>query len=292
MKTTEQDTGQAPVTCAQIHRETARTLRAMFKDGLSSQKDGRMRVALHLNRMARAAGIDPTTYEIKARWLLYLRAARALSRAGKLAASAYAKQVQVAVIKTTQSIERFREWEREREREQSVQSGTATITLSKQWEAATLAPFNLAPGDKLELELITDTPRVGETIALKQKEESRCVTFGNFVGLFDNDDDVECVWFIDENGAEYGYERATHNVWRIKSVTRTTLYAAAADSATSELERKRKLDVLRRRLDKLNDDDSWEAHCSDKRFKLEKQIYDLEHAPDTEEWPEVIGGAR
>jgi hypothetical protein len=166
---------------------------------------------------------------------------------------------------------------------------TATITLSEKWEAAALAPFGLKPGDKLELELITGTPHVSETIVLKRKEKNHSATFGNFVEFCDSKDGVEHVWLIDENGDEEGYERAAYNLWRIKSVTRTTLYAVAAGSVTSR--RERQLEALRRRLDELNDDDSWEAHCSGKRFKLEKQIYDLEREQERDEWPEMIGEA-
>lgn len=49
--------------------------------------------------------------------------------------------------------------------------------------------------------------------------------------------------------------------------------------------RDKRLKQLRDRLDRLDKDDI--TNCST-QFKLEKQIYDLEHEPDAEEWPDVI----
>jgi hypothetical protein len=291
----------ASVRCAQVHRETARTLRAMFKDGSSSQKDGRMRVALHLNRMARAAGIDPTTYEIKARWLLYLRAARALSRAGQSADSAYAKQVQVAVIQTLGTIERRRKWEQEREQEreraqtQSAPVNTQTIKLPNSDERGCYRFLGLQAGDQVE---VTAAPvcdlRGGDLIGmwhLKQKSwylvrficaeqnalwDEHTGERANTLTIETLDDTVIC------KQAKYLLYRAQTIVRRIK-VERGT---------TPELEatrREARLRQLRARLEKLDHEDDQIIRCT-QRFQLEKQIYDLEHAPDTEEWPEVIGG--
>jgi hypothetical protein len=169
---------------------------------------------------------------------------------------------------------------------------TTTIHLSKTWKAADLAPFDLAPGDSLDLELITDTPRAGETIALKKKERDNCTDFGKLVEFYtDEEDGAEWFQVIGEDGKQKGYERELYNLWRIKFVTRHTPYSH--DDEARKTKKERKLDALRRRLDRLNRDG--DITDSTARFKLEKQIYDLENQP-ANEWEgfDVVdeGGAR
>lgn len=154
---------------------------------------------------------------------------------------------------------------------------TETITLSDEsWKAADLTPFKLAPGDKLELELITDEPRAGETIALKKKKEDHYVTFGRFDEVCDNEEGVETVWIFDNLEKMCGFERAAYNLWRIRFVTHRGAYSDEQNSE-QKADRERKLNALRRRLERLERGD--DITDSSARFKLEKQIYDLEHEP-------------
>ncbi|HYY42981.1 MAG TPA: hypothetical protein VE775_09635, partial [Pyrinomonadaceae bacterium] len=180
--TTKGRAGQASAALACVHRATARSLRTIFKDG-SSHKDGRTRVTLHLNRMARAAGIDPTGFQIADRWKLYLRAARAQNRASQLGDSTHAAQVQIAVTHAVMTITRAREREREREQRERGQHAQAQIeTIRVNTKCNSYAVFGALDGDEVEAVAapLADL-RAGDLVSLWDADE-RTWLLGRFVG--------------------------------------------------------------------------------------------------------------
>lgn len=49
----------------------------------------------------------------------------------------------------------------------------------------------------------------------------------------------------------------------------------------------KRIDELRRRLKEINESDDWADTCGGRRFEIEREIYNLEHAGETpEEWPD------
>jgi hypothetical protein len=61
-----------------------------------------------------------------------------------------------------------------------------------------------------------------------------------------------------------------------------------AEAAPKPDDRELKLKRLRERLEKLDEEEDQILTCTE-RFKIEKQVYDLEREREQDEWPEYIG---
>jgi len=142
------------------------------------------------------------------------------------------------------------------------------------WEA-----FGVPAGADVHFEEIFD-PRPGELVAVEEKagDLKSWEGFGRVTEAGE-----ETVWVEERDGEQYGYDRPDYNFFRVTEYTVKPKRPDPAASYTSDPEqmRQRKLKQLRARLDKIDPDDL--TNCS-ARLSLEKQIYDLEHPPNLDDW--------
>lgn len=284
---------QPLATCADVHRMTARGLRLLFAEG-SSFKDGRSAVARHLNVMARAAGINPVTFQIRERWKLYLKAARALRRAGKLDNSSDVRKVQTAVIESLRRIQQSESWARGRRQQGETTTTAATCTSHVGDNNRGYICFGLEPGDKLELTKLSPADlHVGDLIAMWDERKNKWGVVGRFIQTArerrekDDTAETEYVKLIRYDGEEWSYALRSFTPYLIETIHRTIKVPRGASTSAARLRREAQVSALRARLERL--EHRGDLTNSTARFKLEKQIYDLEHGPDADEWPDIIG---
>jgi hypothetical protein len=87
--------------------------------------------------------------------------------------------------------------------------------------------------------------------------------------------------------AEWKYTTARHDCYLVTSITRKIAVTRGQTADVHTAQCAARIATLRTRLDKLTESDEI-SDCT-ARFKLEKQIYDLEREQMRDEWPEVIG---
>jgi hypothetical protein len=170
----------------------------------------------------------------------------------------------------------------------------ARIELNIPAAFTSLAPFNILPGDTLCLEVVfpRDKLRDGELLAINHKSMMEW-SFGRYIPL-DKPTASQKKYLTEyypmetPGGGCTSYEKDTYVLLRVISITRT--FKPDEPSATEcspEKEKQERLAALRARLESVNRDD--EITSCTARFRLEKEIYDLERELGADEWPEVIG---
>ena len=180
------------------------------------------------------------------------------------------------------------------QRKTTTKRDRARIQITIPADETMLAPFNILPGDTLCLEVVfpRDKMRDEELLAINHKSTKEW-SFGRYI-LLDKPTASQKKYLTKyypmemPGGGCTSYEKDTYVLLRVLSITRT--FKPDEPSATEcppEKDKQERLAALRARLESVNRDD--EITSCTARFKLEKEIYDLERELDADEWPEVIG---
>ena len=264
---------------AKMHYDTAQELRWMYdeaKDWPQPPRNLKQKASLWLNRLAQEAGIKTAGLT---REQIYLESIRALIRTNGDAASYPARMIQSVARAWEKS--RREAWQREQKattHEENATARTRATTVDVNKNCHSYAMYGLLAGDHLELEQ-TDEPRAGEVLLLWFNNNWEV---GRFVGYDGDESGREIV--LDQANDRYGFDLRSTIVYRVKAITRRFTPEQATADARKEGDARR-LAELRTRLDKLTDITDESA-----RFRIEREIYDLEHAVDGDEWPSVING--
>jgi hypothetical protein len=316
---------QARADCVEIHRTTARRLREIFKTR-PGRYDKSFEVVRSLNGMAWSADVNPRNCRAKDRWKLYLKAARTLHRAGKLAGSREARQVQAAVSECyalmrerlqptaaeqqggvpggeprkrrrplgQHSIERIRELDKlQRPEAHSVQMRaqiTAMADALALWAHYVISQLDASAAAHVYRALL-EAWRDNDGLIDSDSPEGRAhfKQMCGFNSLFN------CL--EDETFGRRGYQpqhpsekqRRAELMASMRAQLRAMFDRLSGNEAAPQASPPAtgpRLAELRRRLERLNEDDDITT-CS-ARFKLEKQIHDLEREQAANYWPEVI----
>lgn len=139
--------------------------------------------------------------------------------------------------------------------------------------------FGLLAGDKIELEEVSD-PRSGEVLVLRF---NKAWEVGRFVEY--DEDEGKRVIVLDQIDGRYEFTLGSTEVYRVSAITRRFTPEEAKGGAR-EADRERRIAELRGRLDKLTD-----ITDETQRFRIEREVYDLERAVDEDEWPEELAGS-
>jgi hypothetical protein len=135
--------------------------------------------------------------------------------------------------------------------------------------------FGLLPGDILTAEPCPDDPQCGDFLVMYKKGESEEWCCGRFDGFVDCETGRKySVKWMD--GGYYLYRDTEYWAYKATTIHRPVKHGEAAESETE-----RRLKRLRARLEKINADDITNSTAI---LKLEKEIYDLEHPVDLDDW--------
>ena len=261
----------------QVHYNTASYLSACLErrtGWLSPTRSELRRLSLHLNKLAKQAGVSReglTTSEA------YLESIRALVRATGTDANAHAGGIQKL---TDEVLDR-------RRRLESAQPVPHTekqrLTIRVADDNSTYEPLGIHAGDKLESEETTvEALCAGDLVAVWDKENDKWAGIGYFLATDEKDFHVQ-----EQDGFTYYY---THDgelwtLYLLTAITRRTEVRRGQTAEAERVKRERRIEALRQRLDKLTNIEDETA-----RFRIEREIFDLEHAAACaeDEWPEVI----
>lgn len=252
---------------AKVHYQTASGLRWMFdppKDWPRPTRPVKQRASLWLNKLAAEAGIKR---EGLTREQVYLESIRAIIAATGKDESFAARKVQGEV----------REWDGRRgelwKREAKAPPATkqAVIKIGGDHPAV-----GLLKSDLITIEL--EDVKAGDLCLVQYMDEGTRYYSVGFIrheteGEFTLTDGTKESWFE---------PREVLTLGRVVKIEREVKRGAPPAEDT----RARRLAELRRRLESLETDDITNSTAA---FKIEKEIYDLEHSAERDEWPEVIG---
>lgn len=262
--------GKLPQTVLPYQEYAANSLREMFEDAeaVSSEKGTKVSDALHtLARLLRVELPDAPD-ELPE---FYLRAIRELEGDDR------ASEAPKTVYRVSSSFC----WKRPAEAEQSGAAEESTPTDPKPSKKEPCALYNLnitddrlgllglVRGDKCKV-YEADDIKPGDAVALELKGELD-TDAGRVVSL-----DAEQITIRDDDG-DASYRRA--EILRARRID--YLNPTKIDPLTED-ERKR-VNKLRKELDKLDGEDDQIIRCT-RRYKLEKEIFDIEHPVDTDDW--------
>jgi len=155
----------------------------------------------------------------------------------------------------------------------------AIIVLNETWKRA--PHHDLGAGDQLAVrEIQMSEVRAGDFVYL-----SFLTTCGAVAGRVERAASGGITVCLD-HGRPHRYSRTEVRCFLILSVRRTTIIRRPHVDGRPEPTRANvaKIEQLRRRLENLGDD----ITDSTQRFKIERQIYDLEREATFNDWPEVI----
>ncbi|HYY93229.1 MAG TPA: hypothetical protein VE713_01830 [Pyrinomonadaceae bacterium] len=138
--------------------------------------------------------------------------------------------------------------------------------------------YGLFPRDKLAL-IECDDFRPGEVVVIWIKERKRWEV-GRFVEYTDTEDWGRCP-YIRQTRDAYTFNRHAHMFYRVKTITRTIAVERPTNAEGEEATKKQKIEALRKRLDEIDADDITNSTAI---LALERQIYDLEHSKDLDDW--------
>lgn len=145
-----------------------------------------------------------------------------------------------------------------------------------------LACFGLLAEDEVEL-AVCDDPRPGEVLLIWEKGEEGGK--GEWlVGRFREyveDDEWGRTPYIEMLKGGYRFKPAAHEFYRVTSIKRTVKVERPGDGEGKAALLAQEIRRLRERLDRIDRDDI--TNCT-AVMKLEKQIYDLEHPIDLDDW--------
>jgi hypothetical protein len=268
---------------AAIHRETAYAIQHYTADACSSYT---RRLKIWLTKLAAAAPLAQTE---QAPHELYLACVHAL-----IARDGHADH------RPVKEVQEIAKWMRAARAEKAQQATAASkqeqIRVNVTASSTSLRPFGIEPGDQL---WVSETPcaelRPGDLIALWDKEDQEW-DFGRFIDtgsqLWEQTDDTETpyIGIMTGQGKSLDYMQTAYTCYLVIAITRTITVPRGTTADTDEARRAGALAALHARLDKLDADEITDTSA---RFKLEKQIYDLEREAAAE-WDEYItdGGAR
>src|ERR1051326_778302 len=159
----------------------------------------------------------------------------------------------------------------------------AALTIDR----GNLEPFGILPGDTLTLELIDGDPREGELIALCNRRTGEWGGVGRyFASQGDNPEEFNARYYpvYWASGGAMAVEKADYAAYRVAGYFRPLkpVPGGAASAPPADKARAAQIARLKARLARLNEDD--EITTCSARFKLEKQIFDLEHPIDSDDW--------
>lgn len=166
---------------------------------------------------------------------------------------------------------------------------TSTVRIGKQDDR--FRPFGLFADDSLMIEQVGE-PRPGEVVLMLDSAQNQ---WGGAVRFKRFKEDINGSWFTVEqwNGEVRNFRRGYWQAFRIHSFTRpwrdaSTQATPSPGHSTLDPENEQRLSELRMRLQRLKDEG--EAHNESGMFRLEKEIFDLEHSKvdDGDEWPKYI----
>jgi hypothetical protein len=261
---------------AQTHYDSASELRLILDTPswltFKPSRSTRQRASMWLNRLLKEAGIERGKEGAEK---AYLAAIRALRDTKGSDYSYNAKQI-ARVSKDFLS-----------ERMSSTPPRAARPSATSKHENCRddLDAFGVLKGDTLEaVETGISDLLLGDLIIIFDAKRTKIEGIGRFAGTEDDhaEEDSEKInaFCVDESDDNYRYEGDHFQVSRVVAVTRRIEIGRGTPETFDAAARKARLAQLRRRLERLDRD---EITDSTARFKLERQIYDLEHEP-ADEW--------
>jgi len=168
------------------------------------------------------------------------------------------------------------------EKAQTAQTAPAHVKTVELGEVSgqTAAAFGIREDDQLELEA-ADAPQPGEVLLLFH---DRGFMVGRFVRFDDERDGRKIV--LDKADGQWSYPTAGLRIFRPLRISRR--FGAPeppAEGSGLSPEAQCRIEELRRRLGRLTSNDE-----ESERFRVEREIYDLTHAPACaeDEWPDVV----
>jgi DNA-binding phage protein len=260
----------------QVHYNTASYLSACLdrrSEWFSPFRSEVRRLSLHLNKLAKQAGISReglTTSES------YLEAIRALVRATGTDANAHASEIQ----KLTDEILSRR---RQQERAATPPTEKQRLTTKVADDNSTYETLGIHAGDKLESEETTvEALCAGDLVAVWDKENDKWAGIGYFLATDEKDFHVQ-----EHDGRPYHYTHGAGwwTLYLLNAITRRTEIKRGQSAEAERVKRELLITALKKRLDRLTSNDE-----ESERFRVEREIYDLEHAAACaeDEWPEVV----
>jgi hypothetical protein len=122
----------------------------------------------------------------------------------------------------------------------------------------------------------------GDLVAVWDKENDKWAGIGYFLATDEKDFHVQ-----EHDGCTYNYTHGAGwwTLYLLNAITRRTEIKRGQSAEAERDKRERRIEALRQRLDKLTD-----ISDETQRFRIEREIFDLEHAAACaeDEWPEVI----
>ena len=261
----------------QVHYNTASYLSACLErrtGWLSPTRSELRRLSLHLNKLAKQAGVSReglTTSES------YLESIRALVRATGTDANAHASEIQKL---TDEVLDR----RRRQERAQPVpHTEKQRLTIRVADDNSTYETLGIHAGDKLESEETTvEALCAGDLVAVWDKENDKWAGIGYFLATDEKEFHVQ-----EHDGRPYHYTHGAGwwTLYLLNAITRRTEIKRGQTADAERVKRELLITALKKRLDRLTSNDE-----ESERFRVEREIYDLEHAPACaeDEWPEVV----
>jgi hypothetical protein len=122
----------------------------------------------------------------------------------------------------------------------------------------------------------------GDLVAVWDKENDKWAGIGYFLATDEKEFHVQ-----EQDGCTYNYTHGAEwwTLYLLTAITRRTEVRRGQTTEAESAKRERRIEALRQRLDKLTNIEDETA-----RFRIEREIFDLEHAAACaeDEWPEVI----
>lgn len=140
-----------------------------------------------------------------------------------------------------------------------------------------LEAFGVRDGDVL-LAQPADDLKPGELAVIRWKDEAGKIFYWPCRVREVDDDGIT----VDSGENESFYER--DEICETLRVTHVIRAINTAQEKLNDADREAKIAALKKRIEKVREQDDWEVSLSSTLFKLEKQLYDLEFPIDLEDW--------